>query len=159
MISDSLLTFTGASGQAITSATTTASTDSIDLGPLGTNLIRDIGAGQDVYLVVALTTGSVTTVTSPTVTVNVQVDDNSGFSSATQVATSGAVNLPTTTAAATAGALICALKLPAGAYERYLRLSFVTGGTITTASYTFQAFLTLDADVVRYYADALTITG
>ncbi len=158
MITDALLTFTGASGQAITSATTTASTDSIDLGPLGTNLIRDIGAGEDVFLAVVLSTGSVTTVTSPTVTVNVQVDDNTGFSSATQVATTGAINLPTTTAAAQAGRLIAQLKLPAADYERYLRLSFVTGGTITTASYTFQAFLTKDADQFRAYADAITIS-
>jgi hypothetical protein len=50
------------------------------------------------------------------------------------------------------------LKLPTGAYERYLRVSFVTGGTITTASYTFQAFLTVDADQVRYYQDAITIS-
>jgi hypothetical protein len=83
MYTDALLTFTGASGQAITSAATTASTDFIDLGPLGFgNLIRDLGPGQDIFLVVLLTTGSVTTVASPTVTVNVQVDDNTGFSSA-----------------------------------------------------------------------------
>ncbi len=164
MLVDSLLTFTGASGQAITSATTTASTDSIDIGPLisvgslGANLVRDIGVGAAVYLVVVLTTGSVTTVTSPTLTVNVQGDDNTGFSSPTTYASSVTVNLPTTTAAAAAGSTLIAMRLPSAAYERYLRLSFVTGGTITTASYTFQAFLTADADQVRYYSDAITIS-
>jgi len=158
MITDALLTFTGASGQTITSATTTTSTDHIRLDPLATgNTVRDIGTGEDLYLVVSLTTGSVTTVTSPTLTVNIVTDDNTGFSSALTIQTSGALSLPTTTAAATAGQRWI-LRLNPANFEEYVRLSFVTGGTITTASYTFDARIVMGVDAVRYYADAITIS-
>lgn len=157
MITDARYRFTGASGQTITSATTTTSTDVVALFDATDNAIQDIGVGTDIYLVAVLTGGSVTTVTSPTATINLQTDESDSFGSATQVFTSGAIALPTTTAAAAAGDVLVAAKLPSADYEKYLRAQIVTGGTITTASYTFQVFLTLDIDKWRAYANRRTI--
>lgn len=164
-IIDANLLFTTSSGQAITSATTTNSTDTIDLAPLsapyaagGSNSIRDFTVGQDVYVFLVLTTGSVTTVTSPTVRVDIQTADDTGFSTNASVVASGAtVALPITTALAAAGQIMYVAKLPSGGYRRYLRAQIVTAGTITTASYTLVAGLAMGFDTVRYYADGITI--
>lgn len=165
MISDALLTFTGASGQAITSATTTNSTDTIDLSPLtapnaagATNTFRDIGTGDNLFLVVTLLTGSVTTVTNPTVRVDIQTADDTGFSvNARVISVSPTVALPTTTALAAAGQRLIVMRLPSENMRRYLRAQIVTAGTITTASYTIFAALVLNADAGLTYADAITI--
>lgn len=164
-ILDANLLFTTSSGQAITSATTTNSTDTIDLAPLsapyaagGTNSIRDFTIGQDVYVFLVLITGSVTTVTSPTVRVDIQTADDTGFSTnASVVAVGATVSLPTTTALAAAGQVMYVAKLPAGGYRRYIRAQIVTAGTITTASYTLVAGLAMGFEAVRYYADAIAI--
>jgi hypothetical protein len=165
MILDLNTIFTTTAGQAITSATTTNSTDTIDLSPLtapnaagGTNTFRDIGTGDNLYLVATLLTGSVTTVTSPTVRVDIQTADDTGFSvNARVVSVSPTVSLPTTTATAAAGARLIVMRLPTESFRRYLRAQIVTAGTITTASYTIFAGLVLNADAGLVYADGITI--
>ena len=165
MILDLNTIFTTTAGQAITSATTTNSTDTIDLSPLtapnaagGSNTFRDIGTGDNLFLVVTLLTGSVTTVTSPTIRVDIQTADDTGFSTnARVISVSPTVSLPTTTAAAAAGQRLVVMRLPSENFRRYLRAQIVTGGTITTASYTVFAALVLNADAGLTYADGITI--
>lgn len=171
MIIDANTLFTTSAGQAITSATTTNSTDTIDLSPLsapnaagGTNTFRDIGTGDNVFVFLNLTTGSVTTVTSPTIRIDIQTADDTGFSTNQRViAVSPTVNLPTTTAAAVLGQRLVVMRLPTENIRRYLRAQIVTGGTITTASYTVVAGLVLSADAgfntsSAAYADGITIS-
>ena len=163
---DGNLIFTTITGQAITSATTTNSTDTIDFAPLSApfggpgavNTIRDVGIGDYQYLWAVLTTGSVTTVTSPTIRFDVQTADDTAFSTNASVQmTSIAVPLPITTALAAAGQILLVARLPSAAFRRYNRLQMVTGGTITTASYTVVAGLAFSFDQMRYYTDAITI--
>jgi hypothetical protein len=115
--------------QAIT--TTAASTNYIDLGATGTvlgapaALVRDIAKGKPipVYVRHLVAAGG----TSPTISVAVEVDDNSSFSSATVVSTSETVS------GATAGQeQWIDVHLPEGTNERYLRLNYTTGGTSPT---------------------------
>ena len=121
-------------GQTVT--TSAASTNIIDLGATGTvlgapaALVRDIGPGTPVEFIVQLDIAA--TGTSPTLDVAVQIDDNSGFSSATTVASSEQL------AGGAAGDRIqLNCTLPEGTNERYLRLNYTTGGT--TPSYQLTA--------------------
>lgn len=119
--------------QAIT--TTAASTNIIDLGATGTvlgapaALVRDIGKGNPIPIVVRLDVAAGGT--SPTLVVTVETDDNSGFSSTTIRATSNTI------AGGTAGQEIWLnVYLPEGTNERYLRLLYTTGGTSPTHTIT-----------------------
>lgn len=121
-------------GQNVTSSG--ASTNIIDLGSTGTvlgapaALTRDVGKGTPVEFIVQLTAAA--SGTSPTLSVAVQVDDNSSFSSATTVATSQ------TKAGGAAGDRIqLNCTLPEGTNERYLRLFYTLGGT--SPNYTLTA--------------------
>lgn len=110
-----------------------ASTNIFDLGATGTvlggpaALVRDIGKGEPVPIDVYVTAASGT---SPTLTVAIQVDDNSSFSSATtlhtspQVTTTGRVRL---------------FYIPETANERYIRLYYTIGGT--SPSFTIDAMV------------------
>lgn len=101
------------------------STNVIDLGPLSAgNLIRDIGAGEPLYLHVLVTT-AFTTGDAGVLTVTLESD------STANLATSATVHMTAITivAAATlvAGYWIAkGLTIPSGAYERYLGLRFTT---------------------------------
>lgn len=137
--------------QAITA--TAASADTIDLGPLsGTptaNTIRNIGVGEEIYLVVRVGQ-AFNTLTS--LTVDVQTDDNTGFSSATVVATTGAIPL----AQLTANTVVRVFALPPANYERYIRLNYTVTGTNPTQG-TVDAFLAHDVQLWRAYADSQPI--
>lgn len=137
--------------QAITA--TAASADTIDLGPLGgtptANLIRNIGVGEEIYLVIRVGQ-AFNTLTS--LTVDVQTDDNTGFSSAATVATTGAIPL----ASLTANTIVRVMALPPANYERYVRLNYTVTGTNPTTG-TIDAFLTHDVQQWRAYADAQPI--
>ena len=137
--------------QAITA--TAASADTIDLGPLsGTptaNLIRNIGVGEEIYLVIRVGQ-AFNTLTS--LTVDVQTDDNTAFSSAAVVATTGAIPL----AQLTANTIVRVLALPPANYERYIRLNYTVTGTNPTQG-TVDAFLTHDVQLWRAYADSQPI--
>lgn len=109
--------------QALTA--TGASTNSIDLGS-----DRDIGPGEP--MAVVLKFDAALAGTSPTISVAIQTDDNSSFSSPTTIITSQ------TLSSAAAGTQVV-VPLPA-ANERYVRLNYTLNGTTPTATVT--SFLT-----------------
>lgn len=131
MIFDATLLFSDA--QAITADA--ASTNYIDLGATGTPyggtaLVRDIGPGRSIPI--AITVGaSFDTLTS--LTINLQVDDNTSFSSATTVSSASYL-----LAELTAGAILNYPDyVPQGVDERYFRLQYdVVGSNPSTGNIT-----------------------
>ena len=127
MIFDRTLLFSNA--QAITA--TAASTDIVDLMTTGAAyghdaaLVRDLGTGQGIPLLIQAVE-DFNTLTSLTVTV--QVDDNSGFSSAKDV-------MSTTIALANlkAGRTFAITVIPPGANERYMRINYTVTGSNPSA--------------------------
>ena len=106
--------------QAITA--TAVSTDTIDLGPI--TRFRDVGKGTPIPFRVQVVE-AFNTLTS--LTIALQVDDNTGFSSAKTV-WSQVVPL----AQLIAGAVFLPEYLPRGTDERYVRLSYTVTGTNPT---------------------------
>lgn len=145
-----------ADAQAVTS--TAISQNVIDLAPLGggtgTNTVRDIGSGEDVYLVVRTVQAATDSGSDATLTVTLESD------STENLATSPTVHFSTGAMAfaafSPAGAELAAIKLPAGNYERYLGVRFTVASGPLTAG-TFDAFLTKDAQSYRAYAVGSTI--
>ncbi len=123
MYIDSLLEFSDA--QALTA--TGASTNVVDLGS-----DRDIGVGCPLWVVITLGAAADGTTGDETYTVALQTDDNSSFSSATDIAS---VSIPRGSAAGSQ----FVIGVPY-ANERYLRLNYTLGGT--TPSVTVSAHLT-----------------
>lgn len=121
-------------------AATAVSTNVLDLTP-SKGAVRDIGVGQPVYLV--LYTPTVLAGTSPTLTAAVQTDDAAAFSSAAVLFTTPAL----TPADFAKGPVV--FVLPGGA-EKFLRLSYTAGGTVSTGTIT--ASLSLDAQRWKAYA-------
>lgn len=149
MIIDKLLEFSDA--QAVT--VTALSTNVADLYPLGnntaTNLTRDIGTGEDVYLVVQV--GSTVT-GAGTLSVTLESDDNVGMASPTVHVTTAAVAFGTLTA----GTNVARIKLPAGNYERYLAVRYtVAAGPFTGG--TFDAFIVKDTQANLIYKSGFTV--
>lgn len=137
--------------QAVTA--TAISTNVMDLvsNSSGKNPIRDIGTGQDVYLVVT-TTVQPTAAGAATVTVTLESDDNAALSSPTVHFTSKAFAL----AEMAPGVGMVAIKLPAGNYERYLGVRYTVGtGPLTAGN--FDAFLTTDVAAWRAYDRNYTV--
>lgn len=121
-----------------------ASTNTIDLGPMkGTS--RGVEAGEHTSIMLATPTAIVG---GGTVTVAVQTDDNEAFSSATTLMTSKAYSA----ADFAAGPIF--LPFPPGA-ERYVRLSYTTGGTVSAG--TIDAALVLDKSAPRNYPRNYTL--
>jgi len=116
--------------QAITA--TAASTNYMNLGDTLTvpgapaALTRDLGGANNIALLVQVTE-DFATLTSLTVTV--QVDDNSSFSSPKTVSTTGAVVL----ADLVAGKKMSISIIPTGADEQYMRVYYTVGGSSATA--------------------------
>ena len=150
MIIDALLQFSP-TPQAITASA--ASVDQIDLGPLGQGqTIRDIGVGYSQYLVIR-TVAAFNNLTS--LTFALQTDDNSGFSSATQVWASAAIPL----ASLTANRVQAIVNLPPGVpIERFLRMNYTVAGTAPTTG-SVEAFIVNDVQQYRAYADAQGIAA
>lgn len=124
MIIDSRLEFSVA--QAITADA--ASTNTIDLGS-----DRDIGVGQAMWVIIQVDVAADATTGDETYSIILQTDDNSSFSSATNIAT-----YTPTAAMLTAGSRhVIGMPL---ANERYLRLNYDVGGTTPTV--TLSAWLT-----------------
>ena len=154
MILDKFLEFSDA--QAVTS--TAISTNVVDLAPLGngvgTNTVRDIGSGEDVYLIVRTIEAATDSGSDATLTVTLESD------STENLATSPTVHFSTGALAfaafSPAGAEVAKIKLPAGDYERYLGVRFtVASGPLTGGK--FDAFLVKDAQSYRPYAVGSTI--
>lgn len=118
---------------------TAVSTNVVDLTPLKA-AARDIAVGQPVYIVI--TNPTPMTGTSPTLTIAVQTDDNAAFSSAATLATTTAL----TPAQLAGGPIVIAV--PQGA-EKYLRLSYTAGGTVSAG--TVSASVALDAQRWKAY--------
>jgi hypothetical protein len=116
--------------QAITASA--ASTNYMDLQAGSTPpgapaaLVQKIGGGNDIPLLIQVTE-AFATLTSLTVTI--QVDDNTSFSSATTVASSHAVPA----ASLVAGYQFPLVTLPNTVNERYVRLYYTVGGSNATA--------------------------
>lgn len=149
MIMDKFLEFSDA--QAVTSSA--ISTNVVDLAPLGggtgTNTLRDLGTGEDIYLVVITHTNVTDSGSDATLNVTLESD------STENLATSATVHFSTGVRAfasfATAGTVIANVKLPAGDYERYLGVRYtVASGPFTGG--TFDAFLVKDPKAYRSYA-------
>jgi len=135
--------------QAVTA--TAISTNVMDLisNSSGLNPLRDIGTGQDVYLVVSTQTAATDTSSDATLTVSLESD------STVDLATSATVHFTTGALAFAAfspvGTVLIAVKLPMGEYERYLGVRYtVASGPLTAGA--FDAFLTTDVQAFRAYA-------
>lgn len=122
-------------GQNPTGTGATASTNIIDLKAAGTVLgapkamERDIGKGRLIPLVVEVTAVSGT---NPTLDVDIEVDDNSGFTSAKVVAS--AVQFTGGSPGRVRMYAVCE-----GADEQYMRLNYTLGGT--SPDYTINAYI------------------
>lgn len=118
--------------QAITA--TAASEDYIDLGPIDSTLTREMGYGVPLDMLIQVTE-AFAAAGAATLTIDLEVDDNTGFSSATTVWTSGAIGKATLIQ----GYQALLQYVPKGVNERYLRLNYtvatgpMTAGKITAA--------------------------
>ncbi|MFC0666788.1 Bbp16 family capsid cement protein [Azotobacter chroococcum] len=136
--------------QAVTA--TAISTNVVDLYPLGnavnTNTVRDIGVGEDVYLVVQVDT-TATAAGAATVTVTLESDSAAGMATAPVVHfSSKAFAL----AEMAAGATLVAIKLPSADYKRYIGVRFtVATGPLTAGA--FSAFLAKDVQAFKAYVN------
>lgn len=135
--------------QAVTA--TAISTNVMDLisNASGKNPLRDIGTGQDVYLVILTQAAATDSGSDATLAITLESD------STENLATSPTVHFSTGTLAFAAfspvGTVLAAVKLPAGSYERYLGVRYtVAAGPLTAGA--FDAFLTTDVQAWRAYA-------
>lgn len=108
--------------QAITA--TAGSTNTIDLGPIATGITRDIGKGTEIPLLIQVVE-AFNNLTS--LTIALQTDDNTGFSSPKTV-WSSTVAL----ADLIAGAVVVPEYVQRGTNERYMRLNYTVTGTAPT---------------------------
>lgn len=123
------------------------STDIVDLGLAG----RNIGVGEEIYLVVIVDTTFSDASSDSTVAVTLETDDNTGMSSATTILTLG------TFAALTAAGSRFVVRLPVAGYERYIAVRYtVAGGNLTTGAFT--AFLCKNIDAYTNYQNNYTFT-
>jgi hypothetical protein len=154
MLIDKLLEFSDA--QAVTS--TAISTNVIDTAPQGngvnTNTTRDLGNGEDLYLVVITQTAATDTSSDATLTVTLESDSTEDLAtSATTHFSTGALAFA---AFSPAGTVLAKVKLPAGSYERYVGVRYtVASGPLTAGK--FDAFLTNGVDAPRNYVAGSTI--
>lgn len=131
MIFDSTTQFSKA--QVVT--TTAASTNVIDLLASGipynqsSALKRDFGVGSSVPVQVQVVEAFAG---ATSVAVAVETDDNSGFSSATEILRTAAIPV----ASLKAGYAFNIDDIPTGTSEQYLRLNYVVVGTATTGKIT-----------------------
>lgn len=126
--------------------TTEAGTDYVDLGA-----IRDVGTGENLYFVIAVTTAFTDASSNSTMAITLETDDNSSFSSATTGQTIG-----TFAALSAIGTTLIARLQPGALNERYMRVKYtVANGDLSTGK--FDAFLTKDVQKYVSYADGITI--
>lgn len=135
--------------QAVTATAISANVVDLVSNSSGKNLVRDIGTGQDVYLVVMTTVAATDADSDATLTVTLESDSAAGLNSAavTHFST-GALAFGSFSPA---GSVLAAVKLPKGEYKRYLGVRYtVASGPLTAGQ--FDAFLTTDVDAFRAYA-------
>lgn len=111
--------------QAITASA--VSTNVINLGPVAASIIRDIGKGKPIPLLIQITE-QFAAAGAGTLTVSLEVDDNEAFASAKTVWTSPAIAKATLKP----GYVIVPEYIPRGTDELYLRLNYtVATGPMT----------------------------
>ncbi|SDL07475.1 hypothetical protein SAMN05428953_12657 [Mesorhizobium muleiense] len=116
--------------QAIT--VTAVSTNVIDLGPIASGLVRDIGKGKPIPLLIQVTE-AFAAAGAGTLTFALQVDNDVAFGSPTTVWTSAAIGK----AELIPGKVIIPEFIPRGTNERYMRLSYtVATGPMTAGKVT-----------------------
>lgn len=128
--------------------TTEASDNYIDLK--ATN--RDLGAGENIYVVAIVDTAFTDGSSNSTMTLTLETDDNTSFSSATTAQTLG-----TFAALSAAGSKLIARLQPGQITERYLRVKYtVANGDLSTGKFT--VFLAKDVENYVAFADNITIS-
>lgn len=142
MYVDAKLLFSDA--QAVTAAA--ASTSVVDLGAA-----REIGTGEDLYVVVSVDVAMTDASSDSTLTVDLYADSTESFTPDSKQ------TLFTIPAVSAAGAVFIAKISPVlGAY-RYLELYYTpNNGNLSTGSFT--AFIAKDVSSYRAYADGITIS-
>lgn len=131
--------------QAVTA--TAPSTNLIDFGS-----VRDIAVGRELYVIIIVDTAFTDASSDSTVTVTIETDDNTGFSSAAIIQTIG-----TFAALSAAGARLVARLQPDAGWERYVRLKYtVANGDLSTGALT--AFLALDLQAFTAYPIGYTVS-
>ncbi len=127
--------------------TTEAGTDYIDFGA-----IRNMGVGEPLYFFIVVTTAFTDSGSDSTMTITLETDDNTSFSSATTAQTIG-----TFSALSAIGTRLVARLQPDKINERYLRVKYtVANGDLSTGKFT--AGLVKDIQAFTAYADAITIS-
>lgn len=112
--------------QAIT--VTAASTNVIDLSPIAQGIVRDIGKGKQIPLLIQVVE-AFAAAGAATLTVALQVDSVENFASPKTVWSSGAIAL----ADLVAGKVIVPEYITRGTDERYMRLNYTVGTGPMTA--------------------------
>ena len=149
MITDKRTTFADAQTFTTGSENGVQGTYSIPL-----SVARDIGASDDLYLVVSVATSYVGTNPNAT-TVLLETDDNPGLNSPVTVMTVGVI--PTNSVAGTR----LVAKLPpvdpsaSNAYQTYLGVRYTAANALTAGA--MNAFITTGPELHRYYANAFDI--
>lgn len=124
--------------------TTSGSTNVVDLKD-----VRNVAAGQPIYLESLVRTALTDSGSDSTMTLTVETDDNASFSSATELQTIG-----TFAAVSAAGTKLSVALAITDSYERYIRVKYtVAGGDLTTGK--FSTYLTLMPSVNTAYADGI----
>jgi len=124
--------------------TTAGSTNVVDL-----NDIRNIAAGQPVYVESLVRTAMTDASSDSTMTLTVETDDNAAFSSPTSLQTIG-----TFAATSAAGTKLSVALAITDSYQRYIRVKYtVANGNLTTGK--FSTYLTLMPSVNTIYADGI----
>lgn len=142
MYVDALLLFSDA--QAVTAAV--ASTSYVDFGS-----VRDVGAGEDVYVVVSCDVAMTDASSDSTLAVAIEGDSTTTFTP------DYTRTLFTFSALSAAGTIKYAKLSPGDVNLRYLQLKYTpAGGDLSTGSFT--AFLTNNIDKYVSYADNITIS-
>lgn len=144
MIIDALNLFSNAQTFTTGSENGIVSTSSIDLGIAA----RDIGAGENLYIVVQVATTFVGTNPNAT-TVELLTDDNDGINSGTSIQTLGVIATNSV-----AGTRIIA-RIQPGTFQRYIALQYTAANALSAGAIT--AFVAKEADVQSYNANGFTI--
>lgn len=127
--------------------TTEASTNVIDF-----SAIRNMGVGEPIYFFIIVKTAFTDGSSDSTMTITLETDDNSSFSSATLGQTIG-----TFAALSAAGSRLVVMLQPDKINERYLRVKYtVANGDLSTGKFT--SGLTLNIDAITSYPAGFTIS-
>lgn len=144
MIIDAFNEFSAA--QAVTS--TAISANVVDLGPTQSTQRRDIGNGEEIWLVVQTKVAATDSGSDATLAVTLESADNEALSTNAVVHHStGALAFA---AFSPAGTAVTVVRVPNGLYRRYLGVRYtVASGPLTAGQ--FDAFLTKDIQAYRSY--------